>query len=68
MNKHQFINLANLARLKPEGKARNGAFLCLVLGKTQVEAATMLECQQSTISAAIQRIKRAQRLAIHAIT
>lgn len=62
MRSDQFQALAQLARLKHGGKARYGAFLTMVDGKTQIEAAQQAGCKQSTVSAAVRRIKEAQRL------
>lgn len=59
----QFYALAALARLKMGSKAHRGALLVLVNGKTQTQAATELGCSQSTVSAAVRRVKTAQRLA-----
>lgn len=59
----QFYALAALARLKMGSKAHRGALIVLVQGKTQTQASIDLECSQSTISAAVRRIKTAQRLA-----
>lgn len=59
----QFYALSALARLKMGGKAHRGALLVLVKGNTQTHAAIELGCSQSTVSAAVRRIKTAQRLA-----
>lgn len=67
MNRYQFHNLSTLARLKQGGKGREGAFLCLVEGMTQVKASEVLGCQQSTISAAVRKIEEVRRLARNAI-
>lgn len=66
MRQHQFNALAELANLKPTSKATKGAALVLLTGKTQVQAAELLQCRQSTISAAVRRIKNAERLAKNA--
>jgi len=63
MNRYQFHALSELARLKEGGKAREGAFLCLVEGMTQTKASELLNCRQSTISAGVRRVKEALRLA-----
>lgn len=59
----QFYALAALARLDMAGKAHRGAILVLVKGQTQTDAARTIGCAQSTVSAAVRRIKTAQRLA-----
>jgi len=58
----QFHALATLARLKVGSMAHKGALRVLIAGKTQTQAASELGCAQSTVSAAVRRIKTAQRL------
>ena len=61
----QFEALAALARLKPGSKAWLSAKLCIVFNRTQQNAAALVECRQSTVSAAVRKIRAAQRLANH---
>jgi hypothetical protein len=61
----QFHALAALARLKESGKAWKGAWLFFMHKITQVEAAKQAGCRQSTVSAAVRKIRAAQRLANH---
>jgi hypothetical protein len=61
----QFEALAALARLKPGSKAWLSAKLCIVYKHTQQKAAVLIECRQSTVSAAVRKIRAAQRLANH---
>lgn len=63
MTLDQFYALAALARLDMAGKAHRGAILVLVKGQSQTDAAKAIGCAQSTVSAAVRRIKAAQRLA-----
>lgn len=63
MTLDQFYALAALARLDMAGKAHRGAILVLVKGQSQTDAARAIGCAQSTVSAAVRRIKAAQRLA-----
>jgi transposase len=66
MKPDQYKALHKLAKLKEGSKASKGAHLVLVHGKSQVKAASMIGCSQSTISAAVSKLKEAQRLANHA--
>ena len=59
----QFYALAALARLDMAGKAHRGALLVLVSGQSQTDVARAIGCSQSTVSAAVRRVKTAQRLA-----
>jgi hypothetical protein len=61
----QFHALAALARLKQGGKAWQGAWLFFVHKSNQQVAAEQAGCRQSTVSAAVRKIKAAQRLANH---
>jgi len=61
----QFEALAVLARLKPGSKAWLSAKLCIVFNRTQQNAAALVDCRQSTVSAAVRKIRAAQRLANH---
>lgn len=63
MDSRQFHALADLARLKPASKGRLSAFLAMVQGLTQQRAARETGCSQPAVSAAVRRIKEAQRLA-----
>ena len=63
MTLDQFYALAALARLDMAGKAHRGAILVLVMGQSQTDAARAIGCAQSTVSAAVRRIKAVQRLA-----
>jgi hypothetical protein len=65
MTLQQFKNLLELTRMKPDSLAVRGAALVLVSKKTQTEAAIMLNCQQTTISKAVRRLKEVHRLARH---
>lgn len=65
MTLHQFKNLLELTRMQPESIAAKGAALVLINGLTQVKAAQMLNCQQTTISRAVRRLREIQRLARH---
>lgn len=65
MTLQQFKNLLELTRMQPESIAAKGAALVLINGLTQVKAASMLNCQQTTISRAVRRIREIQRLARH---
>jgi hypothetical protein len=67
MTLHQFKSLIELTKMKPNGLGTKGAALVLVNGLTQVKAAEMLNCQQTTISAAVRRLKEVQRLARHIV-
>lgn len=62
---HQFKTLLALTRMKPDSLAAKGAALVIVNGLTQVKAAEMLNCQQTTISKAVRRLKEVHRLARH---
>ena len=61
----QFLALAALARLKESGKAWRSAWLFFVHKQTQQQAAEQAGCRQSTVSAAVRKIRAAQRLANH---
>jgi DNA-binding MarR family transcriptional regulator len=61
----QFHALAALARLQENSKAYKGAWLFFMHKITQVEAAKQAGCRQSTVSAAVRKIRAAQRLANH---
>lgn len=63
MRQDQFNALAELVGLQIDSKATIGAALVLLTGRTQTQAADMLGCRQSTISAAVCKIKKAHRLA-----
>ena len=65
MTPHQFKTLLELTRMKPDSIAAKGAALVLINGLTQVKAAAMLNCQQTTISKAVRRLREVQRLARH---
>ena len=63
MTADQFFALHELVGMRKDSKASRGAYAVLVQGMKQTEAASFLECSQSTISASVNRIKTAQRLA-----
>ena len=63
MTADQFFALHELVGMRTNSKASRGAYAVLVQGMTQTEASKLLECSQSTISASVNRIKTAQRLA-----
>jgi hypothetical protein len=63
MTADQFFALHELVGMRTNSKASRGAYAVLVQGMTQTEASRFLECAQSTISASVNRIKTAQRLA-----
>lgn len=63
MNLHEFKTLMQLTRIKPDSQAAKGAALVLVQGLTQVQAAQVLGCQQTTISRAVRTLKDRQRIA-----
>jgi DNA-binding MarR family transcriptional regulator len=65
MTLHQFKSLMELTRMNPQSLAAKGAALVLVNGLTQVKAAQVLDCQQTTISRAVRRLREIQRLARH---
>lgn len=65
MTLNQFKTLVELTRMKPDSIAAKGAALVLVSGLTQVKAAAMLDCQQTTISKAVRRLREVQRIARH---
>jgi DNA-binding MarR family transcriptional regulator len=67
MTLHQFKSLLELTRINPQSIAAKGAALVLVNGLTQVKAAEMLNCQQTTISRAVRRLRDVQRLARHIV-
>lgn len=66
MTDEQFQALHRLAKLKRNSKASRGAYLVLIKKQTQMQAASSIGCSQSTVSAAVSRLKEAQRLANHA--
>jgi hypothetical protein len=61
----QFHALAALARLQENSKAYKGAWLFFMHKITQQDAAQQAGCRQSTVSAAVRKIRAAQRLANH---
>ena len=63
MKPDQFFALHELVGMRKDSKASRGAYAVLVQGMKQTEASKLLECSQSTISASVNRIKTAQRLA-----
>lgn len=63
MTLQQFRHLMDLTRIKPDSQAAKGAALVLINGITQVKAASMLGCQQCTISAAVRRLREVERIA-----
>lgn len=63
MKPDQFFALHELVGMRKDSKASRGAYAVLVQGMKQIEASKLLECSQSTISASVNRIKTAQRLA-----
>jgi hypothetical protein len=63
MNPDQFFALHELVGMRKASKASRGAYAVLVQGMTQTEASRFIECAQSTISASVNKIKNAQRLA-----
>jgi transposase len=65
MTLHEYKTLIQLTRINPQSIAAKGAALVLVNGLTQTKAAQMLDCQQTTISAAVRRLREVQRLARH---
>lgn len=65
MTEFQFNVLRELAGMKEGSRATHAARLCLLEGMTQQKAASIAGCKQSTVSAAVNRIKTAQRLAKH---
>lgn len=65
MHFDQFYALAKLARLRENSKAYRGAWLFFMHKITQVEAAQQAQCRQSTVSAAVRKVREAQRLANH---
>jgi DNA-binding MarR family transcriptional regulator len=67
MTLQQFKNLLELTRMDPQSIATKGAALVLVNGLTQIKAAEMLNCQQTTISKAVRRLREVQRLARHIV-
>jgi DNA-binding MarR family transcriptional regulator len=64
---HQFKTIIELTRMDPQSIAAKGAALVLVNGLTQTKAAAMLDCQQTTISRAVRRLREVQRLARHIV-
>lgn len=67
MTLHQFKTLIKLTKMQPNGLGAKGAALVLINGLTQVKAAAMLNCGQTTISAAVRRLREIQRLARHIV-
>lgn len=65
MKLDQFEALAVLARLKYGSRGFMSAKYCIVNKYTQQKAAEITGCQQSTVSAAVRKIRAAQRLANH---
>jgi hypothetical protein len=65
MTLHQFESLALLARLRYGSKGFMSAKYCIVHDYTQQKAAEITGCRQSTVSAAVRKIRAAQRLANH---
>jgi hypothetical protein len=63
MTSDQFFALHELVGMRTDSKASRGAYAVLVQGMTQTEASRFIECAQSTISASVNKIKNAQRLA-----
>lgn len=63
MKQHEFETLLQLTRMKPDSLAVKGAALVLVNGLTQVKAAQVLGCQQTTISRAVSVLKDKRRIA-----
>ena len=63
MTADQFFALHELVGMRKDSKASRGAYAVLVQGMTQTEASKFQKCSQSTISASVNRIKTAQRLA-----
>jgi len=61
----QFETLRQLAGMKPGSRATAAARAYLLESITQQEAAARARCKQSTVSAAVNRIRAAQRLAKH---
>lgn len=61
----QFHALAALARLREGSRAYKGAWLFFMHKITQQDAAQQAGCRQSTVSAAVRKIRAAQRLANH---
>jgi len=65
MQLDQFQALAALARLQAGSKAYKAAQQVIVNRLTQQTAAELTQCRQSTVSAAVRKIRAAQRLANH---
>lgn len=63
MTLHEYKTLLQLTRIRPDSQAAKGAALVLVQGLTQVKAAEMLGCQQTTISRAVRTLRDRQRIA-----
>lgn len=63
MTLHEFKTLLELTRMKPNSLAVRGAALVLVEGLTQVKAAEVLGCQQTTISRAVRVLRDRRRIA-----
>jgi len=61
----QFESLAVLARLRYGSRGFMAAKYCIVHKYTQQKAAEITGCRQSTVSAAVRKIRAAQRLANH---
>ena len=63
MRPDQFTALASLTSLR-DSSTRRGAWLVLVEGATQTEAAQAVGVSQQAISKAVRRIREAKRLAL----
>ena len=63
MKTDQFYTLLQLARMRESSRSAKAAKMVLCQGKSQIRAAEMLSMSQSTISKAVGRIRKAQRLA-----
>lgn len=63
MKPDQFKALASLTSLR-DSRAHRGAWLVLIDGATQTEAAQAVGISQQAISKAVRRLKEAKRLAL----
>ncbi len=63
MKPDQFKALANLTSLR-DSRTHRGAWLVLIDGATQTEAAQAVGVSQQAISKAVRRIREAKRLAL----
>lgn len=63
MTLYEYKTLLQLTSIRAGSQAEKGAALVLVQGLTQVKAAEMLGCQQTTISRAVRTIRDRQRIA-----